>query len=269
MKLRLLTMILFLMIAIASFALSDLRPLESALANRAEYIQSKENRIDSLKRQLKSEISLERRLELYDELYGEYLTFRFDSAIVYLERADCLIGEEDYSDKALIRIHRALSLATSGHFSEAIGLVKPIDRSKLPEDTLRELYWVMQWTYSAWGEYAGHTSFSKKYNDLSLAYLDSLVQCTDASHPDYSYYFADRALRRGEYEVARDYYSGVVETASRTTRLYAQAAYGLAMSYLGLNDSDGYREWLINAAVTDQIIPLKENLALHSLLFFS
>ncbi len=47
--------------------------------------------------------------------------------------------------------------------------------------------------------------------------------------------------------------------------MYAQAAYGLAMAYKGMGDTDKYREWLINAAISDQITPLKENLALQEL----
>lgn len=206
------------------------------------------------------------RLRCYDELYREYLTFRFDSAMSYLERADRLMGSgASYTDKALIKIHRALSLATSGHFSEAVELLKNVDSSLLTPSARRELFDALQWTYGAWGEYSGRTSFAADYYRLSAAYIDSLLMLTPRDTPDYDYHFADRELLNGEYESARNHYIKALETTPVNTRLYAQAAYGLAMSYHYLGDRENYRKWLINAAISDQVTPLKENLALQEL----
>lgn len=211
-------------------------------------------------------MSATEKLKCYDDLYEQYLTFRFDSAMVYLDRSEKLLGEDaGYEDKSRIQIHRALSLATSGHFSQAIDLLRTVNADKLPVHIRKELYSALQWTYSVWAEYSGHTAFAKQYNDLSIAYIDSLLTYTDKSTNSYSYHFADHALRMKDYELARDNYLKALANTPQNTRIYAQAAYGLAMSYKALGDSDRYREWLINAAISDQIIPLKENLALQEL----
>lgn len=266
MKLRLFTTVVCLLAVLAAPASSDLKRLDEVLSNRAVYVKSKEDKIDSIKNELKPRMSVEQRIKCYDALYQEYLTFRYDSAMVYLERADRLVGDDgEYNDKALIKIHRALSMATSGHFSEAVDLLKTVESSLLTDDVRQELYSAMQWTYAVWAEYSGQTSFAAKYNDLSVTYLDSLLALIDKSAPDYCYHFADRALRQKEYDVARDNYERTIESTPENTRRYAQAAYGLAMSYRGLGDPDKCRQWLINAAVSDQITPLKENLALQEL----
>lgn len=249
-----------------SFAASDLSKLEEALRNRSIYVESKQARIDSMKHRLNSRMSATEKLKCYDDLYEQYLTFRFDSAMIYLDRSEKLLGENAcYEDKSRIQIHRALSLATSGHFSQAIDLLRTVNADKLPVHIRKELYSALQWTYSVWAEYSGHTAFAKQYNDLSIAYIDSLLTYTDKSTNSYSYHFADHALRMKDYELARDNYLKALANTPQNTRIYAQAAYGLAMSYKALGDSDRYREWLINAAISDQIIPLKENLALQEL----
>lgn len=267
MKTRLLTFILCSLTTLSALSVSELSKLDEILLNRSYYIKSKQDRIDSIKNELNSGMSCNERLKCYDDLYREYLTFRFDSAMVYLERSDILLssGNAQYTDKALIKIHRALSMATSGHFSEAVELLKTVDSSLLPEEARREFYSAMQWTYGVWAEYSGQTTFATEYNDLSIVYLDSLLMVTDNTSPDYIYHFADRALRNREYAVARDNYIKALESIPQDTRIYAQAAYGLAMSYRGLGDLDSSREWLINAAISDQITPLKENLALQEL----
>ncbi len=249
-----------------SQASPGLKQLNDILSKRECYITAKENRIDSIKNGLKAHMSQEELMKAYDAIYQEYLTFRFDSAMIYLEKADQLIGKEaGYTEKSLIKIHRALSMATSGHFSEAIDILKTINSSLLNEEARKELYSAMQWTYGVWGEYSGQTNFATEYENRSIAYLDSLLELTDISTTDYSYHFADRALHQKEYGVARDNYIKALESTPQNTRLYAQAAYGLALSYRGLGDLEKCREWLINAAISDQITPLKENLALQEL----
>lgn len=101
-----------------SMAKSDLSRLESVLAHRDDYISTKEHRIDSIKSDLKKRSDRKDTLDAYEALYHEYLVFRFDSAMIYLDRAEKLIGESaDYDYRCRIKIYRALALATSGHFS--------------------------------------------------------------------------------------------------------------------------------------------------------
>ena len=229
-------------------------------------MEAKESRIDSVKRTLNMKLSDEEKLECYDALYREYLTFRFDSAMVYIDKAEALLGNSaSYNQKSKVKIHRALSLATSGHFSQAMDLLKSIDASQLDIPTRSELYSAMEWTYGVWAEYSGKTGFAKEYNNLSIVYLDSLLSITDKTTPAYHYHLADYSLRQKDYDTARNHYIKALDSTPQDVRLYAQAAYGLAIAYKELGDKDRYREWLINAAISDQITPLKENLALQQL----
>lgn len=238
-------MMAIMMAAITSYAASELGGLEEALRNRQFYIESKQARIDSIKQRLNAHMSPMEKLECYDELYEQYLTFRFDSAMAYLDCSEQLLDEDaDYELRSRIQIHRALSLATSGHFSQAADLLESINPAKLSVSLRRELYNALQWTYGVWAEYSGRTAYAKQYNGLSVAYLDSLIAYTDRNTTEYHYHFADYSLRQKEYEAARDNYLKALANTPRNTRLYAQAAYGLAAAYKALGDAGKYREWL-------------------------
>lgn len=266
MSTRILTLLLSLLTVIPSFAVSEMNRLEYALLKRPLYVESKQARIDSIKHRVNARMTADAKLKIYDDLYREYLTFSFDSAMAYLDRSENLLGDNaTYGDRSRVRIHRALSLATSGHFSQAVDILESIDPAKLPGDLRRELYSALQWTYGVWAEYSGKTEYARLYNDKSIAFLDSLLHYINKSDPEYSYHYADHALRLGDYITARDNYIIALDNAPQNTRMYAQAAYGLAMAYNELGDRAKYREWLINAAISDQITPLKENLALQQL----
>ena len=66
-----------------------------------------------------------------------------------------------------------------------------------------------------------------------------------------------------DFETAKKNYLKVVDKEPKNSRLYAQSAFALAQAYNNLQDRANYRKWLINAAISDQMIPLKENLALQ------
>ncbi|MFS6559318.1 hypothetical protein VPJ68_28380, partial [Parabacteroides distasonis] len=93
--------------------------------------------------------------------------------------------------------------------------------------------------------------------------MDSLINITPKSSNEYDYRMGERYLYHHEYEQAKKYYLKALHNQPQNTRLYAQSAYALALCYQGLDDAANYRKWLINAAIADQITPLKENLALQ------
>ncbi|MDE7026167.1 MAG: hypothetical protein K2O88_09865, partial [Paramuribaculum sp.] len=180
--------------------------------------------------------------------------------------AESLLGKNaDYNELSVIKIHRALSLATSGHFSQAIDILKSINSKLLTQDARQELYDSFQWTYGVWAEYSGNTPYATEYNNLSIIYLDSLLTITEPDTPQYFYHSAEISLRQKNNPKAKEYYAKALESIPRNIRLYAQAAYGLSMAYKALGQHELSRQWLINAAISDQIIPLKENLALQEL----
>ena len=62
--------------------------LETALKLRNQYSRQKETRIDSLKHLLYPNMNDDKRFLLYNAIYEEYYTYRFDSAIYYVDREE-------------------------------------------------------------------------------------------------------------------------------------------------------------------------------------
>lgn len=269
---KLLMMSLWLAVAFHVLAVSGddmISRLDKAISQRPQFLANKERKIDSLKSLAASQTSPVRKLEAYDKLFQEYLTFNFDSTMVYVNRAAAIAEDmADYDVTSQVATHRALSLATAGHFSEAVAILDGIDSGRLSRKVKEEYFTACEWTFGVWAEYSNERPFAPRYTEKSLAYLDSLIVVTDPASPEYSYRLAEKSLRSRDYAEAERLYLATIERIEMDTRLYAQATYALALTYKGLGRDDKYKEWLVNAAISDQIIPLKENLALQQLALY-
>lgn len=91
----LLMMVVMPMVANAAFSqnadLEDedelLHRLDQYIARRDEFSSKKEKKLIRMKKKLNLTSSKRERLSLYNQIYREYYTYRYDSAMVYAKRA--------------------------------------------------------------------------------------------------------------------------------------------------------------------------------------
>lgn len=242
------------------------RRLEYALEHRSEYMQRKENRIDLLKRQLQEEHSPEKAFRLYDSIYQEYYIYKFDSAMVYVDRAEQLAtGQGNAYYYNLFAVFRAYLLSTTGYFSEAAATLKRVDRSVFDRRLRKEYYQACQWAYNVWAEYSGDKVYAPRYRKEATLYADSLLSVLEPGTREYEYRQAENAKFADKWDVAEKHYFQALKGLPVDTRLYACVTCGLALNYAEKGDDESYEKYLILSAISDQLCPLKENLSLQEL----
>lgn len=100
-------------------------------------------------------MSKEERFRLYNDIYEAYYTYRFDSAMQYVDREENIamqLSNSSYLNRSII--HRSMLLSTSGYFSESVQNLQRID-SRTLDDSLRIIYLTAyEWAYSMWAEYS-------------------------------------------------------------------------------------------------------------------
>ena len=165
-------------------------------------------------------------------MFREYLTFNFDSTITYVDKAEQLAARTgNYDIISQVKIHRALSLATSGHFSHAIAILDKIDSHGLSPGIREEYFAACEWTYGVWAEYSDKRTIAPEFTAKSLVYLDSLIGVTDTNTVEYAYRIAEKDLRTKRYDKAEKNYLSALDRIPIDSRLYAQASYALALTY--------------------------------------
>lgn len=243
--------------------------LERALKLRPDYIRRKEVCIDSLKQMLLFSSDSDARLRLYNSIYEEYHTFRFDSAMVYVNRQkEEAVRSSNAFYRTLSDIHRSVLLSTSGYFSESIQNLQGINASALDSIQRIEYYTACEWAYSMWAEYSNDKVYAPRYYREEMRYQDSLISILPQTSPLYHYWKGENLYRHRQYAEAEACYKKALEHLPVNVRLYAMVTYGLALAYAKTNRIDLYEYYLIKAAISDQVCPLKENLALQELALY-
>lgn len=245
------------------------KELDQALSLRPEYSAHKEARIDSLKRLIYPQMDNDKLFQLYNNIYKEYHTYRFDSAMHYVDKAAEVaqrMGNAAYRD--LSTIHRSILLSTSGYFSESIHNLEQINSHTLDDELRAEYYTACEWAYSMWAEYSADQVYAPEYYRKEMLYQDSLANILPEGSSFHHYWKAENLYRHKQYAEAKTHYEQALVGTPINIRLYAMTTFGLALIYSQLGEWDKYEEYLIKAAISDQVCPLKENLALQELALF-
>lgn len=243
--------------------------LETALKLRNQYSRQKETRIDSLKHLLYPNMNDDERFLLYNAIYEEYYTYLFDSAIYYVDREEEVamkLSNPTYRNLSII--HRSILLATSGYFSESIQNLEQIDSRTLDNALRIEYYTAYEWAYSMWAEYSNDNIYAPRYYEKEMLYQDSLISVLPVGSPLHHYWKGENFYRHRRYAEAKNCYKKALEGLPVNVRLFAMATYGLALVYSRTNNWKEYENYLIKAAISDQVCPLKENLALQELALY-
>lgn len=242
--------------------------LEKVLNKRDYYSQMKEARIDSVRSLIHKGMSHEALFLHYHTMYEEYLTYRSDSALYYINLAEWEAKRTGNTGNInLTTISRSNLLATSGYFSQALELLDKIDISKTDTILLIEYYKAYEWVYSVWSEYSDDDYYTPRYKKKEIEYNDSILQVLPYGSNDYYYWLGEYKARTGDQAGAQKAYEKALENLPVNTRLYACVTCGLAFAHKHQGQLDEFEKFLILSAISDNICPLKENLAMQELAF--
>jgi DNA-binding CsgD family transcriptional regulator len=243
-----------------------LKELDAKLAKREFYMKIKEQRIDSLKKQLTPRTSLNDRYRINNDIYREYSTYRYDSAMCYISRNRRIADQvkvRKYADQ--VKLHTASLLSTAGLFNEAMDLLGDIDRGTLDPSLLLDYYLTCEWTYGRNCNYTGDDIYSPVYGKLESSYMDSVFMCLPPGATDHDYYRGFMLMRDGHPEEAEKTLLELLARLSVNTRLYAIVTANLATIYRNRGDIENYETYLMRSAISDQECALKENRSMQEL----
>ena len=240
--------------------------LETCLAKRQELTKAKEEKIADLKVELNKCKDEQGRFALCDSLVKHYYLFNSDSASKYIDlemKLAVSLNRADYINK--VRILDAYILATSGHYNDAETTMQNVDTAALDKKNLRLYYETWRWIYNTWEAYVKDEARSDIYAKKADAYLDTLCMIEPGNTANGLYFKAEKQWNLGNLKEAEKNYLACISKLDKSERIYASACCALAMVYDMQERYDDYEHYMILAAISDQSIPLKENLALQEL----
>ena len=241
--------------------------LDAAIAQRAQYIQAKSDRIGSLKRRLIEGVSDERALSIIDDLYDEYHVFQFDSAMSYADRGLALalrLGNSYYT--TLFTVHRSEILSFGGLYSEALECMNTLREQ--PTDSLLRFKQLLAYNaiYSYWSDYCHDVHYAPFYRAKADSCLYQAIAYVMPDDPLYDYYQGEKNVYLNhDDKQARIHYLNALKRIDQHSRAYSMASFALAGNYRVAGEQDKYIEYVIKAALSDLKNCTMENLALQDL----
>ncbi|MDL2303583.1 DUF6377 domain-containing protein, partial [Dysgonomonas sp. OttesenSCG-928-D17] len=233
------------------------------------YMDIKESRIDSLKRLIKKGITLNDEYNINKQIFKEYYTYKYDSAIYYISKnreiADRL-ANNNYKDESRIYISKLLS--TAGLINESMVNISQLDRAKLDSSLLLTYYETMEGIYYIAKSYSNDSIFAPQYEKIERTYIDSVYSLLPEGSTMQAYYNGYKLFKDYRLEEAKEVLLNLLNELPENIRLHAIVCSNLASINRLQGNYGDYEKYLILAAISDQICALKENIALQRLAVF-
>lgn len=245
-----------------------LKLLDEYIDRRELYTEQKEEKIKQLKLKLRIADSNTSRLSILNTIYREYYTYRYDSAMVYANRGLSLaLSYNNTYYATLNRINRAAVLSTGGFYSQAETLLNEIGENNVPHQLKQYYYYTTTWLYSYWEAFCDKSEFKDYYRQKKLQFLRLTVNTTHSNNVGlYAYLSGELAYLENPLgkNVLR-HYTIAINNSLVNSRVHASAAYCIARYYREIGNMQLYEKYIVEAAISDMVCPLKENLALQEL----
>lgn len=240
--------------------------LDSYVDKRDAYSKQKEKKIDQLKLKLRTAEDIPQRLALLNSIYREYYTYHYDSAMVYVNRGLALSESENNAYyTTLNKINRAAVLSTGGFYSQSEELLEDIKKKGVPKQLKQYYYYTRTWLYNYWEAFSNKSEFMGYYHKKKFENLKLTMEVTSSKDVALHAYLSGELafLINPMSKAVLQHYTKALLNSRVDSRVHASAAYCVARYYRELGDMGRYEKYIIEAAISDMVCPLKENLALQ------
>ncbi|SEP31249.1 DUF6377 domain-containing protein [Mucilaginibacter sp. OK283] len=248
---------------------SLLTKLNAVLADKDVYVKQKTNHIDELGKQLSQANDLDKKYNIYQQLYNEYKNFSYDSAYNYAKKLQETAAKlNDPNRMAFAKMELGFTLISSGMFKETLETLNSISLQYLSTDDKVEYYFLKARSYFDLSDFDRNVDYSAMYNPKGIQFIDSALSL--ASPGTYNYYALRglQALRKADNTGAVKDYTALLKLKNLTPNQFAISACSLSYIYEVLGEQDKSTQLLIQAAIADLQSATKETVAIYKLADF-
>ena len=239
--------------------------LDSVIANRAEYEAKKEKRLHDIKNAINYVNNATDKLRIYERLINEYTPYKYDSAMVYVQKAINLAKQTNSSEYyTQYQILKARQLVYRGFYIEAKEILEKLE---IPS-TNRHINYLYNCSLSALyfnlNMSTKNTEYCQRYSTLFQDYIDKAIEYCPKKDAQY-YYMKGVQLfySKGTIHDIITCFNKAMSLLEPDSRLYAMSAYVLSKTYDRSHQSEQQERYLLLAAISDIMASTNEYVALQ------
>lgn len=238
--------------------------LDNTIKNAQVYVDAKEGRLSELRAQLATAKSDEHQYEISSHLYDEYRSYKYDSAYAYANRmmkyAEML---NDPNRLCESKMALAFSCVSAGLYKEANEIANTVDTIKIDDAHKAEFYSFLSVFNLNMSDFTGTEPYYSKYRSLALEYSRKALQLLDSDSPQGMMVKMRESQLTNTYSLALDIGEKYLADKRIDLHEYAIGASMLGFFYEVKGDTAKAIECLINAAVSDIRMAIKETSAIR------
>ena len=239
--------------------------LDSVIANRAEYEAKKEKRLHDIKNAINYVNNATDKLRIYERLINEYTPYKYDSAMVYVQKAINLAKQTNSSEYyTQYQILKARQLVYRGFYIEAKEILEKLE---IPP-TNRHINYLYNCSLSALyfnlNMSTKNTEYCQRYSTLFQDYIEKAIEYCPKKDAQY-YYMKGVQLfySKGTIHDIITCFNKAMSLLKPDSRLYAMSAYVLSKTYDRSHQSEQQERYLLLAAISDIMASTNEYVALQ------
>ena len=238
--------------------------LDSVIANRAEYEAKKEKRLHDIKNAINYVNNATDKLRIYERLINEYTPYKYDSAMVYVQKAINLAKQTNSSEYyTQYQILKARLLVYRGFYIEAKEILEKLE---IPP-TNRHINYLYNCSLSALyfnlNMSTKNTEYCQRYSTLFQDYIDKAIEYCPKKDAQYYYMKGVQLYSKGTIHDISTCFNKAMSLSKPDSKLYAMSAYALSKTYDQNHQSEQQERYLLLAAISDVMASTNESLALQ------
>lgn len=245
---------------------SLLNELNKVLAHKQWYVNKKEQKIAQLKLLLTQPQTPNAHYDIYQSLYEQYKSFRYDSAYYYSKKLQTIsAGLHDPGLIASAKIKVAFTLLSSGLFKETLDELNHAGIEALPEKDKADYYFLKARCYFDLSDYDRSRDFTAIYDPRGIRCIDSALALSGAGSFSFLELKGLKELREGNYAGGEQTYIALLNLPRLSPHDFAVNASSLSYVYERRGLRKQAMELLIRAAIADIESATKETVAMYRL----
>lgn len=243
---------------------SWLKKLDESLAQKEKYETLKAERIKGLEKLLLNSNSLNTKYDIYKQLFEEYKTNQYDSAVVYANH--CLQTANQMKDvNAIAQAKCAVAFCqvSAGIMMEALPQLKSINSQDLRLNIRQQYYEVMAKFWRENADFVHDNPYYDRYIAISNNYMDSLVSILPVHSAKWYSVKGSIAMRKQQFKEAINYFDKAEKMPNRDKHELAMEFAEVAWAYHYLEDKEQELIYFIRSAIYDNETATREITALY------
>ena len=239
--------------------------LDSVIVNKEHYADLRKSRIERLKERYRNSASAEEKTALANDITLEYIVYRTDSALYYVNRmAEHAKEAGNFLRLTEAGINRARTLRVMGLYKEAWDLLDMIV-TNLPERKLADYLDTRLSVANAMRDYATDPHLKEQYIRQADQYRDSLLRWLTRTNRSRLFVAAEELISKKMYDEAlvtllEEY--GKLDPNSRNAGI---VAYSIAVAYREKGDDPRAVEYFTRSSISDLRSGVKDYTSLRRL----